>query len=269
MTKHNTVKLLLAIFLLGYGFMQLHAQELKTGAFVFGKGKKGYLFLPDNFKAGGNFKFILFMHGRGAHPGKAGNFGSVPFEKFRKLCAAKGYVVAVPPLRSNWYNDRSERDVEAMLDFLAAKLKLDLRRFHVMGCSMGGLSGLLYAGRHPERVLSICDIFGAIDMEYFSRGEYRENIKAAYGGYYNERKYFYESRSPLNYVSVLKNIPILVIHGDKDEKVPFAQSVQLVDEIKKYGGKQIELIKVPKVGHNNAVIKGLEEKILNFMAQYE
>ena len=268
MKKHNWMKIPAALLLLGIGVSAMGGAELQTGPFTFGAGKKGYLFLPENFRPGGEFQFILFMHGRGGVPGTAGNFGTPAFAGFRKLCSEKGYVVAVPPLRSHWYNGQSEKDVEAMLDFLADKLKLDLRRFHVMGCSMGGMAALLYAGRHSERVITLCDIFGPFDLKTFAGGEYKENIKAAYGGYYEQKKAFYESRNPENYAGVLKNIPLLAIHGEADRKVPFEHSVLLAETIRKMGGKSFELVAVPKIGHNNAIINGLEVKIIDFMEKH-
>ena len=185
-----------------------------TGTFRFGNGKKGYLFLPEGFQPGKPARFLLFLHGRGGAPGTPGNFGSPDFAQFRRLCSERNIVVAVPPLGSSWFNAQAEQDVDAMLEHLAATLKLDLSRFYVAGCSMGGLSALLYAGRHPARVIALCDIFGPADIKTFAEGEYKENIRAAYGGYYDQRKDFYESRSPMNYLDVLKDIPLLVIHGE-------------------------------------------------------
>ena len=268
MKNRSWMKIPVSLLLLGIGVSAMCDADLQTGTFTFGEGKKGYLFLPENFQVGGNFKFLLFLHGRGAAPGTAGNFGTPAFAKFRELCSEKGYVVAVPPLGSRWYNAQSEKDVEAMLNFLEDKLKLDLRRFHVMGCSMGGMSALLYTGRHSERVITLCDVFGPFDLKTFAEGEYKENIKASYGGDYEQCRAFYESRNPRNYAGVLKNVPLLAIHGEIDRKVPFEHAVLLADTIKKMGGKSFELVAVPKIGHSNAIIKGLEEKIIDFMEKH-
>ena len=61
----------------------------KEGIFEFGNNK-GYIYLPDNFQKGGNYKFILFFHGAGYSDGKPGNVGHEGFEKFRKMAAEKG-----------------------------------------------------------------------------------------------------------------------------------------------------------------------------------
>ncbi len=244
------------------------AEELKSGTFEFGNGKKGYWILPDDFQKGGDYKFMLFCHGRGAAAGSAGNVGTPAFKKFRELANQKGYVIAVPPLLSSWYNKQGEKDTEAMLDFLAEKLELNLDRIYLCGTSMGGLSVLTFAGRNSERIIAVCDIFGVADMVAFATtkgGErYKENIRIHYGGYYEELPEFYRSRSGINYASILKDIPLMIIHGEKDSLVPIQQSENLHQAIKDLGGTQIELIKVPTSGHQNEIIIGLEEKVFEF-----
>ena len=47
----------------------------------------------------------------------------------------------------------------------AASNALGLERFHLSGHSMGGLTGLLYAQAHPDRVLSFIDIEGNLAPE--------------------------------------------------------------------------------------------------------
>ncbi|MBE6368234.1 MAG: hypothetical protein E7052_10070 [Lentisphaerae bacterium] len=260
-------KYLFILLLMLFSIVSLHvnASDLKTGTFTFGKGKKAYLFLPENFQAGKPYKFIMFLHGRGSAAGTPGNFGTPEFAKFRKLCSDNGFIVAVPPLVATWFNAKAEKDIDEMLSFLSAKLKINLSRFHVIGCSMGGMAALVYAGRNAERVISITDFFGPTDLPSFSQGQYKESIKAAYGGYYDQKKPFYESRNPLNYVGVLKNIPMMIIHGGTDTLVKPEQSQKLYEAIKKAGGKQAELIIVPKVWHANKIVNGREEKIIAFI----
>ena len=239
--------------------------ELRNGLFSFGEGKKGYLFLPENFAIGKSGKFILYLPGRGSVIENGTPFASEHYAEFRRICSAEGYVVAVASLESSWFNAQAEKDVNDMLDYLAEKLQMDLSRIHLMGGSMGSMSAMIFAGRNYERVISICNVFGPFDLKAFYEGSYRENIRAAYGGYYEQMSHFYESRNPKNYVSLLKNIPMLIIHGDADWQVKPEQSQELCNTLKAIGGNQVELIIVPGVGHHNGIVRGLESKIISFM----
>lgn len=79
----------------------------KEGIFEF-NGNKAYLYLPNNFQKGGNYKFILFFHGAGYSNGQPGNVGHVGFTKFRQMAAEKGYIIAVPSYGTTWYNRKAE-----------------------------------------------------------------------------------------------------------------------------------------------------------------
>ena len=58
----------------------------------------------------------------------------------------------------------------------------------------------------------------------------------------------YRKASPITYVSP-ESAPILLIHGDHDNVVPFSQSVRMLEAYKKVGATA-ELVKVVGVGHN-------------------
>ena len=244
------------------------ASELKTGEFYFGKGKKAHLILPENFKPGRHNKFLLFLPGRGAVAGSAAAFGSADFALLRKLFSEKGYVIAVPSLESSWFNCKMEQEVDEMLDFLAEKLQLDLSRFHIMGGSMGGMSALVYTGRNFERVKAVFTMFPVSEMAEFSKGNYKESIKAAYGGYYADKKALYESRSPMNYVPLLTKIPLFIIHGDADWHISVEYSKVFYNTIRKLGGNQVKLTIVPKMTHHNKIVKGYEKEIVDFFEKY-
>lgn len=258
-----------SVLILTVTAMLLVAEELSSGTFTFGNGKKGYLILPDNYQKGGDYKFLLFGHGRGAAAGTAGNVGTNAFKKFRQLASEKNYIIAVPPLVSTWYNIQTEKDTEEMLDFLAKSLEMDLSRIYVIGTSMGGQAALLFAGRNPERVVAVCDIFGVADIVAQSETQYKENIKINYGGYYVEEKAFYESRKAINYASVLAKIPLLIIHGEKDNFVSIKQSEDLFAAVKNNGGTQVEFIRHSSMGHQNEIIIGNEEKVFAFFEKAE
>lgn len=242
----------------------------KEGIFEF-NGNKAYLYLPNNFQKGGNYKFILFFHGAGYSNGQPGNVGHVGFTKFRQMAAEKGYIIAVPSYGTTWYNRKAENITKSMLVNLEQELGIKLDRIHVMGCSMGGLSALVWSARNMERAISICTFFAVADIveQYKAKAHHAKAIINSYGGTYEASPYWYESRRAINYASILTQVPVLLIHGDKDVLVSMKQTENLYNAIKNAGSTQVEFIKVPNKGHDNNVVKGYEEKIFEFIKQAE
>lgn len=237
--------------------------KLASGEFTFGE-ERGYLFLPDGFEPGGTEKFLLFFHGHGAKPGTPGNLSAADFKDFLRLCSERGYVVAVPGYGNSWLSPDGEKLTLEMLDFLAEKLQMNLDRLYVMGCSMGGGATLIFSARHPDRVIAACDIFGVTDMVDFSKGKYAGSIHTAFGGTAEERLEIYRERSAVNQVEVLKDVPLLIIHGNADKIVDKSYSDRLVEKLRAAGGERFRYIVVPGVDHENRIIRGFENTVLDF-----
>ena len=247
---------------------QLAAKLLSGGVFTFGKNQ-GYLQLPANYDPKKKYPFILFFHGRGGSA-ERNNFNCRDFAKFRKLCADKGFIVAVPGYGSDcWMNDSGEKITLDMIKFLERKLSIDNKRFYVMGCSMGGGAALVFTARHPGMVKAVCDIFGVTDfVKFYNQGFYNKSISNAYGGTPLQKPEMYHRRSAINCIDMLKQKPLLIIHGDRDRCVPKWNSDQLVTALKE-AEADISYIIVPKTGHSNAIIRGLENKVIVFFEKYQ
>ncbi len=251
--------------------LQLEAKlPEKEGIFEFGNNK-AYVYLPDNFQKGKPCKFILFFHGAGYSNGQPGNVGHQGFEKFRKMAAEKGYIIAVPSYGTTWYNRKAENITRAMLHALEQEFGFQLNRIHVMGGSMGGLSALVWSARNMERVISICTFFAVADIEeqYNAKEHHAKAMIQSYGGDFSKKPYWFKSRKAINYAGILAQTSVLLIHGDADVLVSPQQSENLYNAIKNAGGTQVELIKVPGVGHNNNIVKGYETIIFEFLDKAE
>ena len=57
-------------------------------------------------------------------------------------------------------------------------------------------------------------------------------------------------RSPV-FVAGKINVPVLLIHGDRDERVPTEQSL-LMESVLREAGKRVELLLVPGMAHGKA-----------------
>jgi dipeptidyl aminopeptidase/acylaminoacyl peptidase len=211
---------------------------------------------------------ILFFHGRGGSAIDS-NFATEDFARFRQLAWQRGYIVAIPDFSVEcWMNIRAENMVLRMLTFLGEHLSIDLKRIYVMGVSMGGGGSLTFSMHHRDTIARVCDIMGMTDYVAFAEeneGRYRDSIAEAYGGTVQQVPEVYRDRSAISHVDQLKNLPLLIIHGRTDAVVSIRHSENLYTRLQAAGGK-VEYIPVPGVAHENKIIIGLEEKVLDFFS---
>ena len=216
---------------------------------------------------------LVWIHGGGWSGGsKAGN----PY--LGQL--ARGYVTASIEYR---FSQKAPfpaqiQDCQAAIRFLRANAKkysIDPERVGVGGASAGGhLSALVgtSGGKktfpavggnedQSDRVQAVCDIFGPTDFwTVIKQAEEDKNVKNIFkwntsgDPYHNliaakvgEDKEKCEAVSPVKYVTK-DNPPFLILHGDHDTLVPYAQSTQLQELLTK-AGVEVTLQKLPGAGH--------------------
>lgn len=237
------------------------------GVFFFGKDK-GYIKLPENYDPKKQYPLILYFHCRGGSASANVFFTEVEFKALSKKITQRGYIVAIPEYGTDsWFNEAGENITLKMLDFLNKELNIAPKHY-VIGSSMGGGAALVFAAKHKEKVKAVCDIFGVTDyVRFYNEGRYQDSISKAYGGAPSDKSQIYQDRSAINHIDDLKNIPILVIHGDKDTIVPQWNSDLLVEKLKQAGGK-VEYIIVTGKGHHDSVLRNLDDKILSFLEKY-
>lgn len=222
--------------------------------------------LPNNYDPSNAYPLIVFLHGRGGSL-ENNNFSSAEFTDFRSKAAERGYIVITPDYGSDgWMNRTAEDIVLQSIKLLQAEYKIDSQRLYMMGVSMGGGGVLVFSARHKEMVAGICDIMGVTDMVrlYNDHPDYHDSNSNAYGGSPNQVPNVYAERSALNHIDDLKSIPVLIIHGMEDSLVPIHHSDRMYNALKS-AGANVEYIKVPGIGHENGLIRGQEDHILDFL----
>ncbi|QOV91388.1 alpha/beta hydrolase [Humisphaera borealis] len=170
------------------------------------------------------------------------------------------------------------QDCQAAIRFLRANAKkynLDTERFAVWGASAGGhLAALVGTSggkkafppiggneEQSDRVQAVCDIFGPANfntvMEQAAADKAVKNIFAfntpsdpysgLIGGTLGKDTAKCDAVSPITYVGK-DTPPILILHGTADTLVPYAQSVEFADALKK-AGVEVILQPFPGAGH--------------------
>lgn len=176
------------------------AEQLAATSDVTTKNDLNYLlYTPDDYATSGNaYPLVVWLHG--------GDQGGTDIEKVRSSGIAKliedgksfPFLVFSPQNPSEELLFPIEK-VEAALDEVLSKYRVDRARVYVMGFSRGGFGAWAMAEQFPETFAAVVPIAGGGNRHYLSR----TNEKAAFW----------------------------VFHGTKDDVIPLSDSVVLYERL--------------------------------------
>ncbi len=174
-------------------------------------------------------------------------------------------------------------DVKEAIRFLRAHSKdfcLNPEKFGIMGESAGGYLAVL-AGttgettifdkgsnlEYSSRVQAVCDWYGPIDFIDFARENngYPASPEALLlGGAADVNQEIALQANPCTYLTP-QTPPMMILHGNEDDTVPFRQSEQLYEQLCS-NGTPVEFYELEKAGHadRHFVQPQIRELILNF-----
>jgi dipeptidyl aminopeptidase/acylaminoacyl peptidase len=204
---------------------------------------RAWLVLPDKPETAadpGKAPMLLWVHG-----GPMSSWNSWSWRWNPWLMAARGYAVLLPdPALSTGYGqdfvqrgyhswgDRPFRDIMASTDKAVQRPDIDETRTAMMGGSYGGYMANWIAG-HTDRFKAIVshaglwtldNMFGTTDMPQFWRPQFGDPLT---------HPQMYEENSPHRHIERITT-PILLIHGDKDYRVPFGEALRLWWDLKRH-----------------------------------
>lgn len=188
--------------------------------------------------------------------------------------AHRGYVVASVEYRPSHEAifPAQLQDVKTAIRFLrsnATKYNLDLDRVAVWGDSSGGHTAAMVgvsegveAFNTPDYpgescgVKAVVDFYGPTDLVQMSKypsvmdhDAVDSPESALVGGPLQENQEKAAQANPINYISRQKSLPpFLIMHGDRDELVPFNQSVLLYEALRA-DRQEATFYKVKGAGH--------------------
>ncbi len=202
--------------------------------------------------------FVYKPPGRGPHPviihvhgGPESQYRPSFSKKTQMWLAELGVAVIAPNIRGSTGYDseylaldnglRREdavRDIGALLDWIADQRDLDENRVAVYGSSYGGYIVLASAVHYSDRLRAGVDVVGISNFVTFLENteEYRRAFRRLEYG--DERvpevRAYLESISPLNHADRI-DIPLLVVQGKNDPRVPASESEQIVNALRERG----------------------------------
>jgi dipeptidyl aminopeptidase/acylaminoacyl peptidase len=219
-----------------------------------GTSLRGWLVLPEGASAQAPAPLLLWVHGG---PQSSWNDWSWRWNPW--LMAARGYAVLLPdPALSTGYGqDMMQRghgtwganpytDVMAMTDAVVKRPDIDDARTAMMGGSFGGYMANWIAG-HTGRFRAIVSHAGlwALDQMLGTTDLPAWWYRA--WGHPVHRPERYQASSPHLHVADIVT-PMLVIHGDKDYRVPVGEALRLWSDLSSHG-KTAKFLYFPDENH--------------------
>jgi predicted peptidase len=173
------------------------------------------LFLPEGYgKTKQRWPLMLFLHGAGE---SGTNLAKVKTHGPPKIVDSKPdlpFILVSPQSPGRGWNPDT---LNALLDRIIRKYRVDKDRVYLTGLSMGGYGTWALAAAHPEKFAAIVPICG--------------------GG------------NPVD-AKKLARVPIWVFHGAKDPTVPVDRSKEMVEAIRNAGG-DVKFTIYPEAGHDS------------------
>ena len=120
----------------------------------------------------------------------------------------------------------------------------------VLGASAGGFTALGVAGAAPRRVAGVVASYPVTDLADLAERSHRFERHSTIGlvGALPAHLDRYRERSPVEHPERLRDVPVLLLHGDSDPVVPVQQSERLAAALAAAGG-DVELHVYPGEGH--------------------
>jgi dipeptidyl aminopeptidase/acylaminoacyl peptidase len=234
-----------------------HTGEVRETTFEGARGESVQMFvvLPPDYIAGKKYPLVHMIHG-----GPHGTFGDLWHARWNaQAFAAPGYVVALVNFQgsTSWGQDFAQRiqgewaarpfdDIMKATDLLIASGLVDEQRMAVTGGSYGGYMVTWIAG-HTDRFKCIVNHAGVADLTAQYASDVTQGRGKASGGEAWDGLEKQDKWSPVRFASGM-NTPMLVIHGERDYRVPVGQGL-LIYGVLKAKGVPARLVYFPDENH--------------------
>jgi len=214
---------------------------------------EGYVTLPHQGIRHGN-PAIVMPHGGPM----ARNYGG--FSWFTQFFASRGYVILQPNFRgSSGYGFEFEMasvqgwggamqdDLADGAQWLVENYSVDRDRICILGSSYGGYAALMAAVIQQDSFKCAASFAGVSDVEAIVRYARRFSNYEVVAKQFGDNRRALAERSPLKLASQI-DIPVLLLHGDKDLVVDVSQSRNMYKALQKHN-KQVEYIELENGSH--------------------
>jgi len=178
-----------------------------------------FLYYPPGYpkKTGEKFPLLLFLHGGGESGASLELIRKNGLPKLISEGAEFPFMILAPqnPHKKQWWNIRA---VMALLERVISDNRVDRSRIYLTGLSRGGNACWELATQFPDTFAAMAVVCGMTPVPY---------------AHWIDR-----------------NLPIWVFHGTEDPVIPFSESLEMVEKLRKMG-YDVKLTAYEGVGHNS------------------
>ena len=221
-----------------YSKLQLPSVKERWVRATDGKMIHNWVIYPPHFDS--KKKYPMLTYFQGGPQGQIGQWFS--FRWNFHLMAAQGYIVlavnrrGLPGFGRAWNDQISKdwggqcmRDILSSTDDMLTEPYVDAKRVAGVGASFGGYTAYWMAGHAEDRFCSLIAHAGVFNLEsMYGVTEEHFFVNWDIGGPYwrsEKLKKAYDDFSPHRYIKNWRT-PMLVIHGEKDFRVPIGEGMQ-------------------------------------------
>jgi dipeptidyl aminopeptidase/acylaminoacyl peptidase len=217
---------------LGIDPAQLVTPHLVEWTSFDGRHIPGWYALPKTPAPPGGHPAVVWVHGGPASQTRAN------FRPDIQMLLDQGFAVLMPNIRGSTgygraYMEADEfelrpdclADLAAGRAWLAARPEIDATRIGIMGQSYGGWVVLAAITLQPELWHAAVDYYGIAEFNTLLErtGPWRSDHRAREYGFRGEHESVFAKISPLRHADHVR-APLLVLHGDRDPRVPKHES---------------------------------------------
>lgn len=210
-------------------------------------------------KSEGPHPVIISIHG-----GPEGQFRPAFRSTFQLWIDKLGAAVIAPNVRGSagygkeyinldngFKREDSVKDIGALLDWIATQPDLDQDRVAVFGGSYGGYMVLASSVHYSDKLKAAVDIVGISNFVTFLKNtkDYRRDLRRVEYGDERipEMHDHLQAISPSNNVDKI-NVPMFVVQGENDPRVPVTEAEQIVEALRN-NGKKVWYMNALNEGH--------------------
>jgi pimeloyl-ACP methyl ester carboxylesterase len=179
----------------------------------------------------------------GLHPWNGSIWTYAAYAQLLREARSHGVLLLMPSgLGNSLYTADAEDEVVRAIGALSDVVSVDERAVSIWGASMGGAGATTIGFHHPDRFASVTSLFGdsKYDLSTYVRA-LLPNEAAAH------------LVNALDIVDNARQLPVWLIHGEKDHTSPIRQS-ELLDAAMRQRGSRVRFDRVPEMGHSGALV---------------